>query len=481
MVKLASCRVFRCLMCLFLICCMLVNISPVRAHASAVIASSAAVVGISPAAAVAGILICLGVAFVNSSAFNSLVSDITGALSKTHFITFGSEELIEGLKYNGTVYVPQDLVEDVNALLYNSSSFSSSSAIFTVQYSLPTNYASLSKTGFRVISNLESISWGVTDFNYCYLASYESASGTVLHTIFSNSPVSFTAPVYPSTMYSIQISGPYAYFTSSPDKTTLSTYGYKLTSSSITVTWPLTSYSLADVDSIASSGAYDIYVAEAAPDLDDDEEYQAWKARRLFRVIEGGDGDEDPDDDDDDDGLRVLAPYYPVPGAENVENLPDSQDQAWAGNRQDDPDDDPVTDLEQSAEVSSDPNYDPSPDPSPDPDPEPDPNPDPDPEPAPDPQPDASLSGTALEPFTLPSLRNFFPFCIPFDLYDMLAAFVAEPEAPVFTFATGFLGQVFTVDIDLSPWNSVAKTVRAIQLCICIVGLAFATRKFIKW
>lgn len=244
---------------------------------------------------------------------------------------------------------------------------------------------------------------------------------------------------------------------------------------------------MADVDSIASSGAYDIYVAEAAPDLDDDEEYQAWKARRLFRVIEGGDGDEDPDDDDDDDGLRVLAPYYPVPGAENVENLPESQDQAWAGNRQDDPDDDPVTDLEQSAEVSSDPNYDPSPDPSPEPDPEPDPNPDPDPDPepepdpAPDPQPDASLSGTALEPFTLPSLRNFFPFCIPFDLYDMLAAFVAEPEAPVFTFATGFLGQVFTVDIDLSPWNSVAKTVRAIQLCICIVGLAFATRKFIKW
>lgn len=78
-------------------------------------------------------------------------------------------------------------------------------------------------------------------------------------------------------------------------------------------------------------------------------------------------------------------------------------------------------------------------------------------------------------------LTSFFPFCIPFDLYDMLAAFVSEPEAPVFTFATGFLGNVYTVDIDLSPWNSVAKTVRAIQLCICIVGLAFATRKFIKW
>lgn len=85
-----------------------------------------------------------------------------------------------------------------------------------------------------------------------------------------------------------------------------------------------------------------------------------------------------------------------------------------------------------------------------------------------------------LDFYTL-DLTSFFPFCIPFDLYDMLAAFVAEPEAPVFTFATGFLGNYYEIDIDLSPWDSVAKTLRTIQLCICIVGLAFATRKFIKW
>lgn len=85
-----------------------------------------------------------------------------------------------------------------------------------------------------------------------------------------------------------------------------------------------------------------------------------------------------------------------------------------------------------------------------------------------------------LDFYTL-DLTSFFPFCIPFDLYKMLAAFVAEPEAPVFTFATGFLGNYYEIDIDLSPWDSVAKTLRTIQLCICIVGLAYATRKFIKW
>lgn len=83
-----------------------------------------------------------------------------------------------------------------------------------------------------------------------------------------------------------------------------------------------------------------------------------------------------------------------------------------------------------------------------------------------------TLKFSSVDSYTL-NLTAFFPFCIPYDLYDMLAAFAAEPEAPVFTFATGFLGNVYTVDIDLSPWNSVAKTVRAIQLCICIVGLAF--------
>lgn len=115
----------------------------------------------------------------------------------------------------------------------------------------------------------------------------------------------------------------------------------------------------------------------------------------------------------------------------------------------------------------------PSPEPSPDPDPAPNPDPSPDPDPA--------ISASDVAPFKMPVLRKFFPFCIPFDLYDMLAAFVAEPEAPVFTFATGYLGKVFTVEIDLSPWDGGAKTVRAIQLCICIVGLAFATRKLIKW
>lgn len=115
-------------------------------------------------------------------------------------------------------------------------------------------------------------------------------------------------------------------------------------------------------------------------------------------------------------------------------------------------------------------------------------NPDPDPEPDPDPDPtdpDTPSGGDGTAPdfngMMLPGLKDFFPFCIPFDLYDMMQALCAEPEAPKFTFATSFLGQVYTVDIDLSAWNNVAATIRYMVVAIYIVALAVATRKFIKW
>ena len=81
----------------------------------------------------------------------------------------------------------------------------------------------------------------------------------------------------------------------------------------------------------------------------------------------------------------------------------------------------------------------------------------------------------------LPGLKDFFPFCIPFDIYNMMGALCADPVAPKFTFATSFLGQVYSVDIDLSAWDNVAVVVRYMVVAIYIVALAVATRKFIKW
>ena len=79
-------------------------------------------------------------------------------------------------------------------------------------------------------------------------------------------------------------------------------------------------------------------------------------------------------------------------------------------------------------------------------------------------------------------MRNFFPFCIPFDLYDFFTVLAAEPEAPKFHWEIQDLsGHAYAIDIDLKSWDPVAELFRKFQLLLFITGLAAATRKFIKW
>lgn len=82
-------------------------------------------------------------------------------------------------------------------------------------------------------------------------------------------------------------------------------------------------------------------------------------------------------------------------------------------------------------------------------------------------------------------LRNYFPFCLPFDIGNLLACFMADPEAPAFEweFPIGydaanheFTMQSFT--IDLSMWDTVAYWLRKGELAIFIVGLAAVTRQW---
>lgn len=81
------------------------------------------------------------------------------------------------------------------------------------------------------------------------------------------------------------------------------------------------------------------------------------------------------------------------------------------------------------------------------------------------------------------NLTNFFPFCIPFDLYDILTSFIAEPVAPSLTIPLpisysvedGVIMQEFT--IDLSQFDSVAAVLRMLELVLFGVGLAVATRQ----
>lgn len=91
-----------------------------------------------------------------------------------------------------------------------------------------------------------------------------------------------------------------------------------------------------------------------------------------------------------------------------------------------------------------------------------------------------------------PNLSSFFPFCIPFDIYNMIEALDAEPQAPHIEIPLDFSldgGEETLVEqdsrnkivVDFSEWEDTAKVLRAMELVLFAVGLALLTRKVIKW
>lgn len=75
------------------------------------------------------------------------------------------------------------------------------------------------------------------------------------------------------------------------------------------------------------------------------------------------------------------------------------------------------------------------------------------------------------------NLKDKFPFCIPFDIYDLFSGLAAEREAPVITCPVDVSGN--TVTVDLSEYESVAELLRLLELILFIIGLAVATRYLI--
>lgn len=76
-------------------------------------------------------------------------------------------------------------------------------------------------------------------------------------------------------------------------------------------------------------------------------------------------------------------------------------------------------------------------------------------------------------------LKDLFPFCIPFDIYDFLSALSADPVAPVFEFDLNLGVATESMKIDLSNWSDLAAIIRTLELGLFCVGLALKTRELI--
>lgn len=288
MSKLVSSRAFRLLICLLLVCCILVNTSPIRARATAVVpAASAALVGITPLGAVVGILACLGLAYVASGSFEATCKKIADSLP-SRFLSFGnSQTVVEGLSYEDSVYVSEELVEYVASSV--TLGLDDNTAFPLPRRAAPFIQALLSSSVYSYYQSYHS-NWT--------LATYIGLSNGEHHLILHDTSVSYTnstdscTVVYPE---------PCIHYVGTVDLDTYPEYTGGITGGNEMSMSGQTSRTM-NLDGVTvvsfltvdlTSAVFQPYF-EAAPDLDDDEEYQAWKARRLFRVIEGG---EDPDDD----------------------------------------------------------------------------------------------------------------------------------------------------------------------------------------
>lgn len=80
-------------------------------------------------------------------------------------------------------------------------------------------------------------------------------------------------------------------------------------------------------------------------------------------------------------------------------------------------------------------------------------------------------------------MKGLFPFCIPFDIYNMLKALDASPTAPhvQLPFVIQSIGFSYLLDLDFSAFDPVAAIMRQMELICYGLALAWATSKVIKW
>lgn len=79
-------------------------------------------------------------------------------------------------------------------------------------------------------------------------------------------------------------------------------------------------------------------------------------------------------------------------------------------------------------------------------------------------------------------LKDIFPFCVPFDVYDIVCNLQAGREAPHFTYQLKLdkIGLDYTFNLDFSGFDTVAAILRTMELIAFCVGLALATRQIIR-
>lgn len=96
---------------------------------------------------------------------------------------------------------------------------------------------------------------------------------------------------------------------------------------------------------------------------------------------------------------------------------------------------------------------------------------------------DRDISDTSSKLLKYGDIRKIFPFCIPFDIVDMIRGLRAEKAPPVFHFDYYFKGidYTFTVDVDLSDYDKYIKLFRGGMVIFFVLALMWLTVKVSKF
>lgn len=104
---------------------------------------------------------------------------------------------------------------------------------------------------------------------------------------------------------------------------------------------------------------------------------------------------------------------------------------------------------------------------------------------------DFNQDGLLNTDFNMPSydgnqLANKFPFCIPFDVYNLVSNLVAEPEAPQFHWLVlpansfGMSNDNFYIDLDFTPYNFLVQLMRFFIAAGFVVWLMVKTKDLMQ-
>lgn len=488
-------RILRSLVCLLLICCILVNLSPLKAQATGagVVAGGivkAASVSIPALWPIVAALAVVGITAygIDSGAFENIANSCYSAFeSAGTWINNGMAEILRTEDADGNVqfYVDGGMLEDVRSFLWDDSL--GDPVLQTGAYSLPDTVSTSVLNAYnRAASHAYSVvivwpdGYGfMYNDEYPFILSYDANNFASLDT---------------------EVNVLMNLWSSSSKKWTESYGGYVVTNNSTT---PWTQYPFYFIGSMNSesviSTSYDVtlgYLSDRDTVLDDEtivtfHPYLADVVRtRTGRS--GGSGE--------DENKWWLAVAY----AETLEKLYQTSQQAQIEN----PSVTEIPDIqigieydvteEEDEEGKKQYYLDPIQTPGTGTDPGTGDGTDTDPDTGTDSGNGSGNTGTdsgstgntgsSWKPpsdhsqFALADLSKFFPFCIPFDLFDFFKLLNADPVAPSFTWEIQDLsGQTYGLTVDLSQWDSVAQLFRRLQLFLFVCGLAAASRKYIKW